>query len=275
MDSTQEDENGAFCKSICYPYCVPDCHEFCPVTCPYSPPVEYKFPPPPPPSSSWLNNDRNGSMSSSGIALICTLTFFLLGLVCCLIKRCGKDAERSQSADVRRDESQEQAAGNPARLIILAAAGLPKEIIDSINMEKYKGNKSSAGSTDCSVCLAEFEEGDTLKLLPMCNHAFHIHCIDTWLRSHTNCPLCRANIVLDQISSTKTEQNYENDNHQGINQLQNHENNSEMSNSLRSNTEVPDGGEVTDSRSDLMLNKDTSDAGDLKEHMSSTSSSSK
>ncbi|KAF1001522.1 hypothetical protein AG4045_000284, partial [Apium graveolens] len=49
--------------------------------------------------------------------------------------------------------------------------------------------------TDCSVCLTEFQDDETLRLLPKCNHAFHIPCIDTWLRSHTTCPLCRAGIV--------------------------------------------------------------------------------
>lgn len=58
--------------------------------------------------------------------------------------------------------------------------------------------------TDCSVCLNEFQEDDTLRLLPKCNHAFHIACIDTWLRSHTNCPLCRAHIVTAPASSRPT-----------------------------------------------------------------------
>lgn len=49
--------------------------------------------------------------------------------------------------------------------------------------------------TDCSVCLGEFREEESLRLLPKCSHAFHVQCIDTWLRSHSNCPLCRANIV--------------------------------------------------------------------------------
>ncbi|KAL6952752.1 RING-type E3 ubiquitin transferase [Sarracenia purpurea var. burkii] len=50
-------------------------------------------------------------------------------------------------------------------------------------------------STECSVCLNEFQEDETLRLLPKCNHAFHLPCIDTWLRSHTNCPMCRADII--------------------------------------------------------------------------------
>lgn len=49
--------------------------------------------------------------------------------------------------------------------------------------------------TECSVCLSEFEDGKNLQLLPKCSHAFHVPCIDTWLRSHKNRPLCCTPIV--------------------------------------------------------------------------------
>lgn len=44
----------------------------------------------------------------------------------------------------------------------------------------------------CAVCLGEFNEGDEVRVLPECGHIFHVLCIDKWLYSHTNCPLCRA-----------------------------------------------------------------------------------
>ncbi|KAG8056602.1 hypothetical protein GUJ93_ZPchr0002g25213 [Zizania palustris] len=45
---------------------------------------------------------------------------------------------------------------------------------------------------DCAVCLCEFDGDDRLRLLPLCGHAFHAACIDTWLRSSSTCPLCRT-----------------------------------------------------------------------------------
>uniref|UniRef100_A0A9I9CZS5 RING-type E3 ubiquitin transferase n=1 Tax=Cucumis melo TaxID=3656 RepID=A0A9I9CZS5_CUCME len=44
-------------------------------------------------------------------------------------------------------------------------------------------------------------EDEMLRLLPKCSHAFHIGCVDTWLRTHTTCPLCRAHILTDFTTS--------------------------------------------------------------------------
>lgn len=44
---------------------------------------------------------------------------------------------------------------------------------------------------ECVICLADFEPGDRVRVLPKCYHGFHVHCIDKWLSSHTSCPKCR------------------------------------------------------------------------------------
>ncbi|KAL1215849.1 RING-H2 finger protein ATL54 [Cardamine amara subsp. amara] len=74
--------------------------------------------------------------------------------------------------------------------------GLNPSVISSIKVCKYSKQDGVVEGSDCSVCLSEFEEEETLRLLPKCKHAFHLSCIDTWLRSHTNCPLCRAPVVV-------------------------------------------------------------------------------
>ena len=82
----------------------------------------------------------------------------------------------------------------------ITTVGLQQAIINAITICKYKRGEGLIEGTECSVCLSEFQEDETLRLLPKCNHAFHIPCIDTWLRSHTNCPLCRARIVSDIVN---------------------------------------------------------------------------
>ncbi|KAF8692248.1 hypothetical protein HU200_039853 [Digitaria exilis] len=56
--------------------------------------------------------------------------------------------------------------------------------------------RGSGASRECAVCLLEFADGDELRALPLCAHAFHADCIDVWLRAHASCPLCRAAVAL-------------------------------------------------------------------------------
>ncbi|KAK6923380.1 Zinc finger, RING-type [Dillenia turbinata] len=82
--------------------------------------------------------------------------------------------------------------------------GLQQALIDSITVLKYNKGEGLIEGTECSVCLSEFEDDESLRLLPKCSHAFHIPCIDTWLRSHKNCPLCRAPIFNDSVVAVGT-----------------------------------------------------------------------
>ncbi|PSR85979.1 RING-H2 finger protein [Actinidia chinensis var. chinensis] len=45
---------------------------------------------------------------------------------------------------------------------------------------------------ECAVCLSEFGVNESGRILPKCNHRFHVGCIDMWFDSNSNCPLCRA-----------------------------------------------------------------------------------
>ncbi|KAF6151029.1 hypothetical protein GIB67_016507 [Kingdonia uniflora] len=83
---------------------------------------------------------------------------------------------------------------------LINRVGLDATIINSIAVFKYSKGDGLVDGTECSVCLNEFDENETLRLLPKCSHAFHLPCIDTWLGSHTNCPLCRAPVVKPAVA---------------------------------------------------------------------------
>lgn len=78
----------------------------------------------------------------------------------------------------------------------IRTVGLQQSLISSITVCQYKKGDGLVEGTECAVCLNEFQEDETLRLLPKCDHAFHVPCIDTWLTSHTNCPMCRAPIIM-------------------------------------------------------------------------------
>lgn len=69
--------------------------------------------------------------------------------------------------------------------------GLDEAVIKTIPLSIHT-RKSSVH--ECAVCLLEFEDNDYVRTLPVCFHAFHVDCIDIWLRCHANCPLCRASV---------------------------------------------------------------------------------
>ncbi|XP_065012799.1 RING-H2 finger protein ATL78-like [Musa acuminata AAA Group] len=47
---------------------------------------------------------------------------------------------------------------------------------------------------ECAICLWEFVPGERVRLLPMCNHGFHVGCVDRWLASRPSCPTCRRSL---------------------------------------------------------------------------------
>nr|CAB3449919.1 unnamed protein product [Digitaria exilis] len=58
--------------------------------------------------------------------------------------------------------------------------------------------------SQCTVCLEEYEPKDVVRVLPACGHAFHAPCIDTWLRQHPTCPVCRASLRAKGNRATPT-----------------------------------------------------------------------
>ncbi|XP_078152820.1 RING-H2 finger protein ATL11-like [Carex rostrata] len=73
--------------------------------------------------------------------------------------------------------------------------GIDAKSIQNISIEFFKEETVSDADAQCSICLGGLVDGDKVKVLPKCCHVFHPECIDTWLGSHSSCPLCRASLV--------------------------------------------------------------------------------
>ncbi|XP_020229307.1 RING-H2 finger protein ATL52 [Cajanus cajan] len=151
------------------------CSIYCPEWC-------YVVYPPPPPSLFLTQTQRHSSpfqFSPLVVALIGILaTALILLTYYTLVSRLCRHTAAPR----------EPPQGNTPQ-------GLDHSLIESITVRKYsKGG--GAHARDCSVCLSDFQEEERVRVLPRCNHAFHLPCIDTWLHSNATCPLCRSSVIL-------------------------------------------------------------------------------
>ncbi|KAI9087137.1 hypothetical protein K1719_030901 [Acacia pycnantha] len=191
------------------------CSFYCPQWC------SVIYPPPPLPSLTAIgvaatagdDDDDSSSFRLSPliVALISILaSAFVLITYYTIISRFCTRRSRIHENDTNQwvndnDESAIQAADTGS-----GGGGLDDAVIRSITVCKYKKGDGLVEGTDCSVCLSEFQDCESLRLLPKCNHAFHLPCIDTWLRSHSSCPLCRSNIVTSNTCSSSSSGNLPN-----------------------------------------------------------------
>ncbi|KAI6682517.1 hypothetical protein NL676_036398 [Syzygium grande] len=128
------------------------------------------------------------------IIIILSIIFFVSGLLHLLIRILLRPPHR----EVEDTESVTPFQGQLQQLFHLHDCGLDQSIIDNLPVFHYKAIIGlKVDPFDCAVCLCEFEPEDKLRLLPKCSHAFHLECIDTWLLSHSTCPLCRDSLWPD------------------------------------------------------------------------------
>jgi hypothetical protein len=60
-----------------------------------------------------------------------------------------------------------------------------------------KTPSDDADAPRCAVCLESFSRGDWVSRLP-CTHQYHRTCIERWLSSHVECPVCRVDLAGDE-----------------------------------------------------------------------------
>lgn len=142
------------------------------------------------------------------VIVILAIGFFLLGLLQLLIRFVMKRPSFSSISTSNRHPDSAAASASHTfqrqlqQLFRLHDSGLDQSLIDALPVFSYKDIIGLKEPFDCAVCLSEFSFLDKLKFLPNCTHAFHIHCIETWLLSNSTCPLCRSSIGLGKETPT-------------------------------------------------------------------------
>uniref|UniRef100_A0ACD5TGV1 Uncharacterized protein n=1 Tax=Avena sativa TaxID=4498 RepID=A0ACD5TGV1_AVESA len=103
------------------------------------------------------------------------------------------------------DEIHQQSAALSSRPSFpsIGSVPAPKEIVECLPVKVYRKPLKHQTDEDaqCYICLVEYEEGDSVRILP-CNHEFHLTCVDKWLKEiHRVCPLCRGDVCRSDSSS--------------------------------------------------------------------------
>ncbi|KAG6405385.1 hypothetical protein SASPL_132974 [Salvia splendens] len=170
------------------------CSFFCPQWC------YIVFPPPPPPPLEYLPDGGNSGPDFSPFiitiigllaAALLLLSYYAILFNYCRGRRIQRRGQTSRAVEVESGEGGSQ----EGTWFVATNRGLDEALVRSMATFKYRRRERLVEGTECSVCLSEFVEEERLKLLPKCSHAFHVTCIDTWLKCHSNCPLCRANVA--------------------------------------------------------------------------------
>lgn len=77
--------------------------------------------------------------------------------------------------------------------------GLSSVDLKQLTCFDYKADEKGNSSVECVVCLENFKGGEKCRMLPICNHIFHVQCIDSWLLKTAACPICRTRANTLQI----------------------------------------------------------------------------
>ncbi|CAI0558765.1 unnamed protein product [Linum tenue] len=157
---------------------------------------------PPPPAPLLHSSDTSFPIIAVAVIGIIATAFLLVSyyvfvIKCCLNWHRIDILRRFSLSRGRAHEEALMAAHSPSAV---EPRGLEESVIRSIPVFKYTKTEHqekqgiSSCSVECAVCLNEFVEEEKLRKIPHCGHLFHIDCIDVWLQSNANCPLCRTSI---------------------------------------------------------------------------------
>ncbi|KAL1547811.1 RING-type E3 ubiquitin transferase [Salvia divinorum] len=131
--------------------------------------------PPPPLAGS------NSKMLYYGLVVVATAAVVLVLYNIVIVRWC---ADQRPPQRIRHRRPRQAAAWRIGNSLAISVASF-----------KYEGGgkgQDGGGDSECAVCLSVFEQGEEIKQLPNCKHCFHAPCIDMWLYSHMDCPLCRS-----------------------------------------------------------------------------------
>lgn len=131
-----------------------------------------------------------------GINIGFALFFFRISsvVVSCLIK-CYSYTHDDDHHDPDHDNNNND---DHVSITIRQCVGIKPYVLRSIPIIDFNSKDFKDDVLECVVCLSELADRDKARVLPSCDHLFHVECIDSWLQSNSTCPICRKRVCLKQ-----------------------------------------------------------------------------
>lgn len=62
-------------------------------------------------------------------------------------------------------------------------------------LTKANGSEEAVEAPDCSICMQELHQQNSLFVLIHCSHVYHERCLISWIERSRTCPLCRSDRI--------------------------------------------------------------------------------
>ncbi|KAK4766321.1 hypothetical protein SAY87_007963 [Trapa incisa] len=138
------------------------------------------------------------------ISMVCVIgtctaimAYHVIVVKCCLGRRRRRRRQVFVEMLARYSLASETGIGNSS------PQGVEEKVLKTIPIFTYSAAKGHLDSgmdrSECAVCLGELQDGEAVRLLPNCHHAFHVPCIDRWFLAHSSCPVCRSPVTAPAV----------------------------------------------------------------------------
>ncbi|XP_057474656.1 RING-H2 finger protein ATL3-like [Actinidia eriantha] len=84
--------------------------------------------------------------------------------------------------------------------------GLDPSVLKSLPTITFN-SKEFTDELECAICLCDLADGEIARILPKCNHGFHVDCIAMWFQSHSTCPICRDPVSIQYLTTPESTHN--------------------------------------------------------------------
>jgi hypothetical protein len=83
---------------------------------------------------------------------------------------------------------------NPEDMTPVVVRATPEQIEAATDLRQAGNEDVENEENVCSVCQDVYTDGQAIRTIRHCNHAFHRNCIDPWFERNVHCPVCRYDI---------------------------------------------------------------------------------